>query len=128
MNYNIIEEHDTLNYEQFKIDYQNIKIPVKKIKEKYNIGTSRYNNLVREVREETHFTRSTRNKINPKHYSKRGNGFIVQKRLGGECISFGQYKNEETTKEIVKRIKKCNWDKTRLLEIKDQMKKEGYKF
>lgn len=124
----IIEENDTLNYEEFKQDYINKKISVQEIRDKYHLGMSRYKNLAREVREETGAYRSNKSNKNPKYYCRRKNSFIIQKRLNGECISFGQYKNETTTKKMVELLKGSDWDRTRVLEFKEKLRDEGYEF
>ena len=57
----------------------------------------------------------------PKYYYYANGRFNVQKKLNGERIGYGCYSDEETAKKVVDKLKECDWDKSQLLRIYDEL-------
>lgn len=45
----------------------------------------------------------------PKYYHKKGDSWIVNKRIDGKTVYFGSYPTEEFAQKIVAQLKKNNW-------------------
>lgn len=113
-------------YKKVKADYINDKLSTAQIKEKYNLTTKFFGNLVHQINEETGFSRG---ELKPKkqrkhkfyYYDRIHKGFRVQKTVGGEQRYYGIYRNKETTEKIVEELKKVDWDKSQLEAIKEKV-------
>ena len=57
----------------------------------------------------------------PKYYYFSKGRFNVQRKMNGGCVGFGCYGNEETAKKVVDKLKECDWDKSQLLRIYDEL-------
>lgn len=59
----------------------------------------------------------------PKNYSynKSYNLYVVTHRIGDKSHYYGRYTTEEIAKQVVKRLRECDWDKSKLPDIKKEL-------
>lgn len=141
MKFNLIEgdpEDYWEKYEQFIKLYNNNEIKVTEIKKQLNLTNGEYRRYRRHAIKENRLDIDTRNpnyqslvgrpkKQKPpvKNYSRSGGRFYVSKNINGERISFGGYSSERIAKQIVSKLKECNWDKTQLHRIQKEVMNHG---
>ena len=63
------------------------------------------------------------NRWSPDYYSRdRNTGkFRVIKKLNNECLYFGTYSDEDAAREVVKRLKQCDWNVEKYPQIKEDV-------
>ena len=131
VNVNIIEGDYSVNecYEDFKRDYMACELSMKEIDAKYGLSTGQSYRLRKQVVDETGFKRGVRGRPmkEAKHYTydKSLGKWRVGKRVNGEMVYYGYYPSENTAKMIVAELKKVNWDKNSLDEIKQKVMRDG---
>ena len=117
---NIKQDPDTKEY----IVYCIIK------KDNYDLG--RYKNLLQAIRERDRiiddggFEKAVggRLKHHGKHYHKRGNKFVITRKINGKYQSFGTYDTESEARAMVRKLWKYNWDINQLPpELKNRIKR-----
>lgn len=57
----------------------------------------------------------------PKNYSFYRGRFIIHKTINGVHRSFGTYADEETCKKVVAKMRECDWDKSMLPKVYDEL-------
>ena len=59
----------------------------------------------------------------PKHYYVRDGKYYVRKFIGRnhKVIYIGCYGNEETANKVVDKMKECNWDKSKISLVHDEL-------
>lgn len=115
-NFKIVENSETVNYEDFKKDYMGNELTVDQIRKKYNLGNCAYYGLIKKVEEETGFyrkkTNKTKNTREPKYYTgDKYRGYSVQKIINNKRFYFGNYRTIDEAKKVVEWLKEHNWDK-----------------
>lgn len=141
MNFNIIEGDPKDywdNYEEFIRLYNANELKVTEIKKQLNLTDSEYRRYRRHALKENRLDIDTRNpnykslmgrpknqKHEPKNYTRSGGRFYVYKNIDGEKILFGGYPSEDIAKQIVVKLKECNWDKKQLPKIQKEVMNNG---
>lgn len=120
-------------YEDFKKDYLNPKIQVKQIMKKYGLSKNNYNRLRKKAAKDTNVPikptkfSPNRNKLGKTTYiSKTGDFYTINKRVEGKRVYFGRYPSLEEAIYVRDKLKKCGWDKSKLKQIKKELKDEFY--
>ena len=129
MNFKIISHTDTTNYNDFKRDFTDPKMTVKRILSKYDLSRNRYNNLRKRVLKETNLTRKPYSStvisppvrsIRQDTYIRKQNGkYFIQKKIDGKRKSFGTYKDKQTARMVRDKLIASDWDKELARELKD---------
>ena len=128
---NIIDGND--DYLLLKDDfiklYNNKNISVKDIREKLNLSLRKYHKLRKECSEEgllkLRYPPHKKKEKNPKYYSPvnrsiYGESYNVRHKGVYYCIC----KTVEEAELIVKKLKECDWDKSQIERIKNEVKEE----
>lgn len=105
-------------------DYIQCKYTVKEICELRGISHSTWIRYLKEIKKNTDFRRSYGRPIgNPKYYSFHWDDmhFHVNKNINGKTVHFGKYGDEFTTRQVIERLKECDWDKSMLPLIKEEL-------
>ena len=125
------EPQNSINYNNFKKDFLNPKMTVKDLQQKYNINYNNYRKLRERICDEEEITQKPTVSNNKKgilddktYVHKYGDGFAVIKYINNQRHYYGTYKNLETSKKIRDKLMECNWDKTQLQSIKEEVKFE----
>ena len=123
-------------YDEFIELYNDPEIPVEEIRRRLGWRTKIYGdarrkalseNKIQERRRSVGVGRPVKKKHEPRYYyyDKTTGKFIIVKRCyDGEkdvVIYYGRYDREDTVKKIVEELKKVNWDKSRLEDIKKNL-------
>lgn len=123
INGNDLEEYE----EEFKKLYNDSTLPVRLIPEKLGITTGEYRRLRKTLLEKGEI--KLRRKPNkkpysyhrtPKNYSynRAGHGTYT---IIKNHVYYGTVKKEDDAVEVVRRLRECNWDKSKFKEIKKQV-------
>ena len=128
--FNIIEgEPDDYwdHYEAFVKLYNNEKHSVTDIQKILELSQAKYRryrskalieNRLKNPRNRT----GNRYGYKPKYYTKTSrNSFTVKKWINGANHSFGTYPSKEIAEKIVRKLMQCNWDRTQLNRIKQEV-------
>lgn len=101
------------------------KLLNKEIMEKYDISSKAIRKLRVELSEELGVKLyrgklKAEKKKEPLYYSYHlmGSHFAIQKQIDGKVVSFRTCRTKETAEKIVEELKKVNWDKSKLDEIR----------
>lgn len=123
-------------WEEFVELYSDENVSSGEIREKLGLGKSAYYNWGRDFANEYGFMRKTgkrglETKVKfkqtpPKkckeplnyYYMKYANSWRVSKQIDGKPIDYGCYKNKEQAEKVVEHLKKHNWDKESLKELR----------
>jgi hypothetical protein len=127
-------------YEEFIKLYNNPEITVEEIRKQLGWRTKIYNDARKKALEENRIIdrrspnsiknckgRPVKPKHQPKHYyyDRWHDTFVIVKRYyinkKDVVVYYGRYKREDTAKEVVEELKKVDWDKTKLQEIKKKL-------
>ena len=109
-------------------DFENMS--VYDLRKKYDLSDKKYRRLKeklglgkkKQVRRETAFHFSY---PYSKFYYKYDDRYIITRRIKGKSIHFCSCKSEETAKKTVELLKKYNWDKSKVPQIKKELDYEG---
>ncbi|WP_296885109.1 hypothetical protein [uncultured Methanobrevibacter sp.] len=120
MDFNIIDGHDDFDHEAILQDYQNLDLTVREIKEKYDIGDSKWQTITRHWKEAGIPLRGRMNRkkhqyittpFASKNYSKTTSGrYRVYKKIKGVNYYFGVFDSEEEARAKVEELRQNNWD------------------
>ena len=130
MNFNIIEGNNDylIKTEAFAKEYNQNKLSVPKICEKLDINLNEYRKLRRHCIEENLIRlkrqgrpRKQTYKTHPRNYSRVIRGKYTYFRIYKNGVDYGICKTEEQAQEIVRRLKKVNWDKKYLQRIREDV-------
>lgn len=100
-------------------------LPYTKIVEKLSLSSRAYNILIKNARENKRikYRRKYKKRVKkhdePRYYSLLCNkkGYMINK----GSTYFGTCKTENQAKEIVKKLKECNWNKNKFKQIKKEV-------
>ena len=129
MNFRIVEGEETIcfpNFDEFCNDFFNPNLYVKDLLQKYKISRNEYNKLRKKIVEEyqvdtkpTKFHPSPNNPENMAYIHKHNiDKFAVIKLKDGKKVYFGAYETVDIAQKVRDKLIKCNWDKSKLDEIK----------
>ena len=111
--FHIINGQDTLQQlplHEILQDYADTNIPVKKIKEKYQLTQTQWNHIIRHCKNKNIPLRGTTNKnkplgYKPRYYYHNGHGrYYVSRIFDGERYNFGTYPTEKQAKKRVEEL------------------------
>ena len=130
LNFKVVDGDYLEDYEEEFIRlYNNRRIRTADIPSKLGISESNYRFLYRRLMEEHKLNDRSKNhkktvRRKPKHYIyevRRGKRtyFAIKKNE----VYYGCYKRREEAKEVVERLKECDWDKKQLQRIRERIKK-----
>ena len=60
-------------------------------------------------------------KVKPKNYTEANGYYIVEKQINGERIIFCRFKEESKAKQMVEKLRKNNWDQSKVETILCEM-------
>lgn len=122
-------------YEEFIRLYNSNKLSVKQIKEKLNLTHAEYRRFRKHAFKEDRLTFDKKLRkplkkkqvpdVTPKNYHQAGKKFYVVKYIDNKRIGYGSYSSEEIAKQIVSKLRACNWDKTELPRIQKEVMNHG---
>ena len=98
-------------------------LSVDELRKKYGLSRNEYVRLRKQLglgKKKRIFYDSLR-KTNPKYYYKNKNRYIVHKTIDGKTEYYTSCYSEETAKKTVEMFKQCNWDKSKINEIKEKL-------
>lgn len=111
MNFRIIENPDNdFDLEAVIKDYQNWDIPTSEIKEKYQITSRKYKQVIAEIKDRGIPLRP-RLPLHCKYYyyKKYDKKWVVKRVFDGKAYYFGYYRTEEEAEARVKELRENNW-------------------
>lgn len=130
MNFRIVEGKDSLwdRADEFMEYYNDYSISITKLIEKMGITRNQYRRL-RNYCDKNGWIVLRRRSPNQKkklvrqskNYRFDNYAYIVEKTINNEYIYFGRYKRKWEAEEVVKKLKECNWDKSQLDRIKEEV-------
>lgn len=114
-----------IDCDEFVKDYN--KLSVDELRKKYEISRNEYVRLKKELNlgKKKRIYYDSLRKGNPKYYYKNKNRYIVHKTIDGKTEYYTSCYSEETAKKTVEMFKQCNWDKSRINEIKEKLDYDG---
>lgn len=116
-NFRIVENSEFMEKEEFIKDYLN-GMTYKDLANKYDINPITVRNRIKSYG----LPLAKSIKI-PKNYSynKSYNLYVVTHMIGDKSHYYGRYTTEEIAKQVVKRLRECDWDKSKLSDIKKEL-------
>lgn len=140
MNFNVVDgDRDYLELaDEYAKLYNNHKIPVSEIRERFNLSQNKHYKLLKYCREHGMVKlRYKYNKwdkrpkkekkiiknytiVNDKHYRY----YAVRKFIKDKKYHFATFKKEEQAQRMVELLKECNWDFDRRFELKERVLNE----
>ena len=114
-------------YNEFKQDFLNKNFTRTDMLKKYNLSPNKYNQLRIKVCKECNlshkpFTRGESRIITDDTYIyPAGRKFRVSKTINHKTVNFGLYDTFEIAKVIRDKLISCNWDKSKLNEIQEEV-------
>lgn len=134
MNFNIIDgDQDWMDLiPTFTEMYNDTNIRVSEIKSRMGIGQNTYTKLRRHCKDEglIHLrTREYKKKVSTPRYwhhtvAKGIEYYKVVKRVNGEIVHFGSFKDARQAERFVELMKECDWDYNRRDALKQQVLNE----
>lgn len=112
MNFRIVENPDNdFDLEAVIRDYQNLDISTKEIKEKYDITTGKYQQVIAEIKKRGIPLRSRLPRhCKYYHYRKYDGYYVVKRVFRGKAYYFGYYKTEAEAQARVEELHENNWE------------------
>lgn len=116
MNFNIIEggyaDLESIK-EEFIQDYLfSFDMSNKEIRSKYDLTWKEFKELADEVKSEFGYNRRPKKPMDGKYYYQTPSGFIIQKRINGQCEYLGSVASRELAEKCVELCKKASWNIT----------------
>ena len=130
MNFKIINgNNDWLKQvDNFVELYNDITINSKTIISKLKLTVNEYRQLRKHCINEGLITprksphpQKSKQKQEPTHIYYNGYSFIVKKRVAGEYVYGGSYRKHSDAVKVRDALKKCNWDKNQIKQIKQEV-------
>lgn len=116
-NFRIVENSEFIEKEEFIKDYLS-GMTYNELAKKYDI-----NYVTVHKRIKSYNLPSRGNMRVPRNYSynKSYNLYVVTHMIGGKNHYYGRYTTEEIAKQVVKRLREYDWDKSKLPDIKKEL-------
>lgn len=116
-NFRIVENSEFIEKEEFIKDYLD-GMTYNELAKKYDINYVTVHNRIKS------YDLPLRGNMRvPKnyYYSKYYKHYIVSRKIGAKVHYYGSYKTEEIAKQVVKRLREYDWDKSKLPDIKKEL-------
>lgn len=116
-NFRIVENSEFIEKEEFIKDYLG-GMTYNELAKKYDINYVTVHNRIKS------YDLPLRGNMRvPRNYSynKSYNLYVVTHMIGGKNHYYGRYKTEEIAKQVVKRLREYDWDKSKLPDIKKEL-------
>lgn len=108
-----------IDYESFKVDFNNPFMTVDEIRKKYDLSPSRWNEYRKRAMDDLGLSRKpcyTYGKLryvcdsNGEYIQKKSNGYIIVKKFGRKSKYYGRYADYDTAKMVRDELVKCDWN------------------
>lgn len=98
-------------------------LSMKKIGELLDVNVGKVRRMLHEARDKGEVEIRPNCGVNPRNYwfNKHNGKYHVYKHINGKSRQFGTYSDEATAKKVVEELRKVNWDKDCLKDIKKDL-------
>lgn len=132
MNFRVVEGEESISFpyfDEFCDDFFNPNLYVKDLLQKYKLSRNEYNRLRKKIVEKYHietkptkFHPSPNNPENMTYIHKHNvDKFAVIKLINGKKVYYGAYDTVEIAQKIRDKLIECDWDKSKLKQIKSEV-------
>lgn len=125
VNFTVVERSSTEIFELYDKIKQDVidGLKIKDICEKYKITDSRWLKFRKQLIKDGLIESSSKSRKNGKfyYYNKQAKKYFVVKSINKKKIWFGAYKREEDAKSVVEKLKECDWDKSQMPKILEEL-------
>lgn len=98
-------------------------LSMKRISELLDVNVQKVRRMLHEAKDKGEVEIRPSYSVNPKNYwfNKHNGRYHVYKQINGKSRQFGTYSDEATAQRVVEELRKVNWDKDCLKDIKKKL-------